>query len=214
MARYQATYNMVWYPAPDSYSATNAATASAFVLSESYLYTTNAIVDGLQHLTPDGIFVAQFGEFDYKDKPNRTARYVATARQALTEIGVADAPRPHPGGDDSPAHFFGSFTLVDDHREPGALHPRRGEPLRGVTVGSPGDDPAVRPGPCRHREPRRHGGLVDSRAQLRAFYSSYRYNVGADHRQRAVFLALRPLRLGAARLPPPHHDHRPRGPGR
>ena len=110
IARSHQAYDLIWYPAPDSYAATNAATASAFVLSESYLYTTNAIVDSLKHLTPDGIFVAQFGEIDYQDSPYRTTRFVATARQALAELGITD-PRDHILVASSPARFFGSFTL-------------------------------------------------------------------------------------------------------
>ena len=35
----------------------------------------------------DGILAAQFGEVDFANKPNRTARYVSTARQALDELG-------------------------------------------------------------------------------------------------------------------------------
>ncbi|MGH9217262.1 MAG: hypothetical protein ACRDZS_13465, partial [Acidimicrobiales bacterium] len=40
LARHDTNYDLVWFPAPDSYAATNAATSGAFVLSESYLYTT------------------------------------------------------------------------------------------------------------------------------------------------------------------------------
>jgi hypothetical protein len=93
LARSDDTYNVVWYPAPDSYSATNAATAGASVLSESYLYTSETIEDSLEHLGGDGILAAQFGEFDYDRKANRTSRYVATARHALGELGVSDPAR-------------------------------------------------------------------------------------------------------------------------
>ena len=40
LARHNTKYDLVWYVAPDSYAATNAASSGAFVLSESYLYTT------------------------------------------------------------------------------------------------------------------------------------------------------------------------------
>jgi hypothetical protein len=93
LARSDDTYNVVWYPAPDSYSATNAATAGAYVLSESYLYTSETIEDSLEHLGGDGLLAAQFGEFDYDRKANRTSRYVATARHALGELGVSDPAR-------------------------------------------------------------------------------------------------------------------------
>jgi hypothetical protein len=93
LGRSEKTYNLIWYPAPDSYSATNAATSGANVLSESYLYTREAIKDSFDHLRPDGILAAQFGEFDYDARPNRTTRYVATVRDALREIGVDDPAR-------------------------------------------------------------------------------------------------------------------------
>jgi hypothetical protein len=93
LARSDDTYNLVWYPAPDSYSATNAATAGAYVLSESYLYTSETIKDSLEHAGNNGIVATQYGEFDYENKPNRTTRYVATARHALGELGVDDPGR-------------------------------------------------------------------------------------------------------------------------
>jgi hypothetical protein len=94
LARSDDRYNIVWYPAPDSYAATNAATAGAYVLSESYLYTSETIKDSLEHVGGNGILAAQFGEFDYDRKPNRTSRYVATARHALGDLGVRD-PASH-----------------------------------------------------------------------------------------------------------------------
>ncbi len=89
LARSKKKYNLVWFPAPDSYSATNASTSSAFVLSESYLYTTGAVSDSLKHLAPGGIIATQFGEID-DSHPNRTMRYLATVRSALAKIGVKD----------------------------------------------------------------------------------------------------------------------------
>ncbi len=87
LARSDKKYNLVWFPAPDSYSATNASTSSAFVLSESYLYTTGAVTDSLKHLAPGGIIATQFGEID-DSHPNRTMRYLATVRSALAKIGI------------------------------------------------------------------------------------------------------------------------------
>jgi hypothetical protein len=91
LARSDTDYDLVWYVAPDSYAATNAASSGAFVLSESYLYTTEMIRETLEHLTDDGIMVVQFGELDFEERPNRTSRYIVTARQALEELGVDDA---------------------------------------------------------------------------------------------------------------------------
>ena len=94
LARSKGGYDLVWFPAPDSYAASSAANAGAFVLSESYLYTSDAIKDSLEHLAPGGIVATQFGERDYENKPNRTSRYVATARDALADFGVSD-PSDH-----------------------------------------------------------------------------------------------------------------------
>jgi hypothetical protein len=90
IARTSKHYQLIWYPAPDSYAATSGALSSAYVLSESYLYTTNGVEADLQHLTSGGIFVAQFGEVD-DTYDLRTTRFVATARQALADMGVTDA---------------------------------------------------------------------------------------------------------------------------
>jgi Na+-transporting methylmalonyl-CoA/oxaloacetate decarboxylase gamma subunit len=81
-------YDLVWFVAPDSYAAMNAATSGAFVLSESYLYTAEMVKESLRHLTDGGIICTQFGELDYDRKPNRTTRYVATARAAMREEGI------------------------------------------------------------------------------------------------------------------------------
>jgi hypothetical protein len=94
LARSDTSYDLVWYVAPDSYAATNAASSGAFVLSESYLYTTEMIRETLDHLSDDGIMVVQFGELDFEGRPNRTSRYVVTARQALEDFGVDD-PSQH-----------------------------------------------------------------------------------------------------------------------
>jgi hypothetical protein len=94
LARSDDAYNVIWYPAPDSYSATNASTAGAFVLSESYLYTTEIIEDSLDHLEDGGIIATQFGEIDFEGKPNRTTRYASTAREALKRHGIDD-PSQH-----------------------------------------------------------------------------------------------------------------------
>jgi hypothetical protein len=93
LARHDTKYNLVWYVAPDSYAAINAASSGAFVLSESYLYTTQMIKTTLQHLSDNGIMVVQFGELNF-NTPNRTSRYIVTARKALQELGVRD-PNDH-----------------------------------------------------------------------------------------------------------------------
>jgi len=82
--------DLIWFVAPDSYAAQNAATAGAYVLSESYLYTVEMIVESLQHLTPHGLVCIQFGEINFERKPNRTTRYLATAREAFRRLDISD----------------------------------------------------------------------------------------------------------------------------
>jgi hypothetical protein len=83
-------FDLIWFVAPDSYAAMNASSSGAFVLSESYLYTVEMLETSLAHLTDRGIVCTQFGELDYDHRPNRTTRYVATAREAFRRNGVAN----------------------------------------------------------------------------------------------------------------------------
>ncbi len=117
LARKDGKYDLVWYPAPDSYSAANNASAGAFVLSESYLYTREQIEKSLEHLTDDGILAVQYGEFDYDEKPNRTARYITTARDALENLGIED-PDEHIVVSSSPLGLFGSISTILVKRTP------------------------------------------------------------------------------------------------
>ncbi|MEO2157334.1 MAG: class I SAM-dependent methyltransferase, partial [Acidimicrobiales bacterium] len=94
LTRSDTAFDLIWFVAPDSYAAGNAASSGAFVLSESYLYTVEMLREALDHLTDRGIIVAQFGEYDFEGRPNRTARYVSTAYAALDESGV-DNPNQH-----------------------------------------------------------------------------------------------------------------------
>lgn len=85
LARSDEEYDLIWFVAPDSYAASNAATAGAFVLSESYLYTKQMVDTAFDHLSPEGVLVTQFGDFDFDTRPTRTARYLVTARAALRD---------------------------------------------------------------------------------------------------------------------------------
>ncbi len=85
--------DLIWFVAPDSYAAMNAATSGAFVLSESYLYTVEMLEESLAHLTSDGIICAQFGELRFNEGAKRSARYLATAREAFRRIGIEDFSR-------------------------------------------------------------------------------------------------------------------------
>jgi hypothetical protein len=87
---HERRFDLIYFMAPDSYSAMNAASAGAYVLSESYLYTVEAIEQSLDRLSERGIICAQFGEWAYDLRPVRSARYVATAREALRRRGIDD----------------------------------------------------------------------------------------------------------------------------
>jgi len=89
LAERDTEYDLIWFVAPDSYAASNAASSGAFVLSESYLYTQEMLEEALEHLTPRGMVVMQFGENDYEGRPNRTARLAATARNAFEASNIA-----------------------------------------------------------------------------------------------------------------------------
>ena len=100
----------------------------------------------LKHLTDDGIMVVQFGELDFDDAPNRTSRYIITARKALEELGIKD-PNNHMlvVARASPT----SRRPLDDHGQAHAVHAGRGRPVRrrrcaklpdAASVAAPGHD--------------------------------------------------------------------------
>jgi hypothetical protein len=81
------------------------------VLSESYLYTTEMIQDSLSHLTPDGVICMSFGEIDFEQKPNRTSRYLSSARVAFARAGISDFPK-HVISTTQPSVFLESMMLL------------------------------------------------------------------------------------------------------
>jgi hypothetical protein len=174
MARSPRHYNLIWYPAPDSYAATSGALSTAYVLSESYLYTTNGIQSMLQHLTKNGLFVAQFGEVD-STYYLRTARFVATARQALANLGVAD-PAEHILVAMTPTQFVASiplstilvqrsaFTFAEIQRFVGAVK----DVPQTTVLAAPGQSPS--PNPV-------NTVVQTAKSKLGAFYASYPYNI-------------------------------------
>ena len=112
LARSDKKYDLIWYPAPDSYSATNASTAGAFVLSESYLYTSDAIEDSLEHLAPE------------RD-PRRPVRRVRLQPTSRTARPATSRPRAHAlaelGIHDPSRHIL----VADDARDGRARRSRR-----------------------------------------------------------------------------------------
>jgi len=117
LARSDTKYDLIWFVAPDSYAANNAVSSGALVLAESYLYTSDMIKDSLEHLSDRGIMVVQFGELDVQHKPNRTARYVDTARDALRKTGVDD-PGKHIAVSAFLTNNSGDFSTVVVKRTP------------------------------------------------------------------------------------------------
>jgi hypothetical protein len=174
IARTSQRDDLIWYPAPDSYAATNSALSSANVLSESYLYTTNAIVANLQHLTNRGIFVAQFGEDD-NVHDLRTTRFVATARQALLQLGISN-PADHIMVAETQTHFIEtipSSTIIISLRpftptQVAAFVSAVQRVPETSTLYAPGQTP--RPNPV-------NSVVTVSNAKLASFYSSFPYDV-------------------------------------
>ena len=179
IARSDKRYDLIWYPAPDSYAASNGALSSAYVLSESSLYTTNALVADLKHLDDRGLFVAQFGEVD-DVHDLRTTRFVATARQALTDLGIND-PANHILVVMNQTKFVANIPLSTIVVKRGAFTPQeiasfqtaaRRIPDTSVLSGPIG--PGVRPGPPRNPV---NALIRTPKPQLGGFYSSYPFNV-------------------------------------
>lgn len=174
IARTDRDYDLIWFPAPDSYAASSAATASAFVLSESYLYTSEAIVRSLHHLRDGGVLAAQFGEVDFKTKPNRTARYVGTARHALAKLGIDD-PRSHIIVSTSPTNFGAAdVSTILVKRQPFTAAEVAGYKARLAKI--PGARMQYAPGEPTPGTP--VSDLVTTpSAELGRFYDGYRYNI-------------------------------------
>ena len=83
-----ARYDLIEINSVDTLSALS---TGAYVLSESYLYTSDAVSDYLDHLRPNGIFAMAVGDLDLPDDqlPRHTLRLASIVRQALERRGVA-----------------------------------------------------------------------------------------------------------------------------
>ncbi len=80
-------YQVIQATLVDTWAST---AAGAFALSENNLYTTNAFVDYLSHLTPDGLLTFTRWGFD---PPRESLRLVSLAIAALDQLGEHDAAR-------------------------------------------------------------------------------------------------------------------------
>ena len=173
MARTNKHYNLIWYPAPDSYAASSGALSSAYVLSESYLYTTNGLQSMLEHLTTKGMFVAQFGEVD-ATYDLRTSRFVATARQALANLGITD-PRNHIMVAATPTLVYGiplSTILVSKS----AFTPGDRQRFLGGVKAVP-KSTVLTAGPTPVTSNAVNTVVQTPSAELGSFYNSYPYNI-------------------------------------
>ncbi len=80
-------YKVIQATLVDTWAST---AAGAFALSENNLYTTEAFVDYLSHLEPDGVLAFTRWGFD---PPRESLRVVALAQKALTELGESTPER-------------------------------------------------------------------------------------------------------------------------
>jgi hypothetical protein len=89
VARSKEQFGIIQASLIDTWAATS---AGAYVLTENGLYTKEAWVTFLNHLTPDGILT--MSRWYYEAQPAETLRLAGLATAALTDAGVDD-PRQH-----------------------------------------------------------------------------------------------------------------------
>jgi hypothetical protein len=89
VARSSEQFGIIQASLIDTWAATS---AGAYVLTENGLYTKEAWITFLNHLTPDGILT--MSRWYYEAQPAETLRLTGLATVALSDIGVAD-PRKH-----------------------------------------------------------------------------------------------------------------------
>jgi SAM-dependent methyltransferase len=86
-----ASYDLVEINSVDTLSALS---TGAYVLSESFLYTADAVEDYLAHLKPGGIFAMAVGDIRTETEPPRhTLRLASIVRRALENRGVEEPAR-------------------------------------------------------------------------------------------------------------------------
>jgi hypothetical protein len=89
VARSPEKFGIIQASLIDTWAATS---AGAYVLTENGLYTKEAWLTFLNHLTPDGILT--MSRWYYEAQPAETLRLTALASSSLMEMGIAD-PRRH-----------------------------------------------------------------------------------------------------------------------
>jgi hypothetical protein len=157
-------YQIIQMTLVDTWAST---AAGAFALSESNLYTVEAFVDYLSHLTPDGVIAFTRWGFD---PPRESLRLISLAIEALHRIGEHE-PRLHViVGREGSVEGWGARDTVLISRKPftdsdleRARNVIRGGRMEAVYL--PGDEP---------RNP--FGQLLQSK-NLAAFYDEYAFDV-------------------------------------
>ena len=185
-------YNLIWYPAPDSYSATNAAIGGRVrALGELPVHERG---DRRQPRAPDAARASSprsSASSTTTHRPNRTTRYVVDGREALEELGIHDPAQPHPGRE----LRRGSVRHpLDDPRASAAVHAGRDRSLRRRR--SPqcrARRSAARARRRGRRRARRQRLLTMPDDKLDAWYAAYPYDVRPIDGRRTVLLALHPF---------------------
>ena len=93
-----ASYDLIEINSVDTLSALS---TGAYVLSESFLYTSDAVQDYLDHLNPGGVFAMAVGDLNITPAqaptpvqlPRHTLRLASVVRHALEERGVPEPAR-------------------------------------------------------------------------------------------------------------------------
>jgi hypothetical protein len=112
--RSRERYQVVQATLVDTWAST---AAGAFALSENNLYTTEAFVDYLSHLTSDGLLA--FSRWGF-EPPRESLRLVTLAREALARLGEREAARHILAVRQSveTLEFFGALDTVLVARKP------------------------------------------------------------------------------------------------
>ncbi len=114
VARSSDKFDIIQASLIDTWAATS---AGAYVLTENGLYTKEAWLTFLNHLTPDGILT--MSRWYYEAQPAETLRLTALATSSLMDLGVDD-PRRHimiiRKKDDSEAGQYSVATILVSRR--------------------------------------------------------------------------------------------------
>jgi len=115
VARHPEHFDVVELNAPRGHAAASSSLAAGTILPETRLLSVESLAGMVASLRPGGVLAAHFGEPDWEGAPLRTLRYLATVREALTGLGVAD-PTRHLAVVTTPA--FGTLASVLVSRAP------------------------------------------------------------------------------------------------